>query len=256
MSKYKESFVAPENAIQGRDTPLEVANHHFVLATPIKPPFPEGVETCVFGTGCFWGAEKGFWRLPGVFSTAVGYAAGITANPTYKEVCSGNTNHNEVVLVAYDSSRVSFIDVLRQFWQCHDPTQGMGQGHDRGTQYRSGIYPSSPTQHRLAIASRDAYQKALKLAGFGPITTEIAEPNTTVFYYAEDYHQQYLSKPATRPYCSAMPTTVSLPALDLSGLSDISPATLTPKLNEEYWAKYAPTPECVLRQPNPQVVWP
>ena len=195
------------DALPGRDTPLEVAEKHFVLGTPMKPPFP-GKELAMFAMGCFWGAEKKFWELEGVHTTAVGYAAGHTPNPTYEEVCSGRTGHAEVVFVAFDPGKVSYEDLLRTFWDNHDPTQGMRQGADRGTQYRSAIYTASEAQLRAAEASRGAYQEKLDAAGFGAITTEIAEAGP--FFYAEDYHQQYLSKnPAG--YCGVGGTGVSCP---------------------------------------------
>lgn len=205
---------------ESRD-PMKVTNKHFVLKTPIKSPFPSGSESFVVGTGCFWGTERGFWKLPGVITTAVGYCGGKIPHPRYKEVCSGVTGHNEAVLVVYDPTKISFCDVLKQFWESHDPTQGNGQGNDRGTQYRSGIYPTTKEQEKIAIASRVAYDKALKAAGKGmgprrermgyhPVTTEIVFP-APVFYYAEDYHQQYLAKPGSRNYCSAQPQGVSLP---------------------------------------------
>jgi peptide-methionine (S)-S-oxide reductase len=165
---------------------------HFVLGTSLTPPFPKGTELAMFGLGCFWGAEKQFWKVPGVISTAVGYAAGHTSNPTYREVCSGRTDHAEVVRVVYDPSRVSYEHLLKVFWESHDPTQGMRQGNDVGTQYRSGIYVSSPEQRRAAEASKQAYEHRLRAAGYGEITTEIKD--APPFYYAEDYHQQYLAK--------------------------------------------------------------
>jgi len=196
-------------ALPGRADPLATPTEHFVTGTGIKPPFPEGTETIVFGLGCFWGAERIFWQTPGVYSTAVGYAAGATPNPTYQEVCSGRTGHNEVVLVAYDTAKVSAEKLLKIFWEGHNPTQGMRQGNDVGTQYRSGVYVSTPAQKAAALASRDAYQKTLKAAGFGAITTEILD--APEFYYAEDYHQQYLAKnPAG--YCGLGGTGVACPA--------------------------------------------
>ena len=181
---------------------------HAVLGTPMQPPFPEGLETAVFGLGCFWGAERKFWEAPGVFTTAVGYAGGTTEHPTYEQVCSGRTGHAEVVLVVYDPSQVTFDQLLKVFWESHDPTQGMRQGNDVGTQYRSGIYVSSPEQRRLAEASRDAYQRGLAAAGYGPITTEILD--APPFYYAEDYHQQYLAK-NPGGYCGLGGTGVACP---------------------------------------------
>jgi peptide-methionine (S)-S-oxide reductase len=185
-----------------------VPESHFVLGTPLKPPFPDGIEQAVFGLGCFWGAEKAFWQVPGVYTTAVGYAAGHTPNPSYEEVCSGRTGHNEVVLVAYDPAKLTYEELLRVFWEGHDPTQGMRQGNDVGTQYRSGIYFVSDAQREAAEASREAYARELAAAGYGEITTEI-EP-AGPFYYAEDYHQQYLAK-VPNGYCGLGGTGVSCP---------------------------------------------
>lgn len=182
----------PETALPGREEAMELTNHHFVLGTPLKPPFPDGFESIVVGMGCFWGAEKCFWQLAGVYTSAVGYAQGFTPNPTYREVCSGMTGHNEVVLVVYDPAKLSFDSILRTFWENHDPTQGMRQGNDFGTQYRSGIYCMNSEQRDQAEGSRMRYQEALKAASYGEITTEISLLNE--FYYAEDYHQQYLAK--------------------------------------------------------------
>jgi peptide-methionine (S)-S-oxide reductase len=187
---------------------MRIPARHTVLGTPLSPPFPEGYERAVFGMGCFWGAERKFWELDGVYTTAVGYAGGVTRNPSYREVCSGRTGHAEVVLVVYDPKRVSYADLLRAFWENHDPTQGMRQGNDEGTQYRSAIYATTPAQREAAEASRDEYQQALAKGGHGRITTEIAaEPP---FYYAEDYHQQYLAK-NPGGYCGIGGTGVSCP---------------------------------------------
>jgi peptide-methionine (S)-S-oxide reductase len=179
-------------ALKGRETPMRVPDRHVVLGTPLVPPFPAGFEQAVFGLGCFWGAERKFWQTPGVYTTAVGYAGGHTPNPTYEEVCSGLTGHAEVVLVVFDPSKVSYEDLLRVFWESHDPTQGMQQGNDVGTQYRSAIYTSSDAQHAAAERTRTAYAAELARHGFDAITTEIAD--APPFYYAEDYHQQYLAK--------------------------------------------------------------
>jgi peptide-methionine (S)-S-oxide reductase len=179
-----------------------------VNKAPLAPPFPAGMEIAMFGLGCFWGAERKFWQLSGVFSTSVGYAAGVTPNPDYEEVCSGRTGHNEVVRVVFDPAKVSYETVLKTFWEDHDPTQGMRQGNDVGTQYRSGIYVYSPDQRRLAEASRDAYQRGLTAAGYGTITTEILD--APEFYYAEDYHQQYLAK-NPMGYCGIGGTGVTCP---------------------------------------------
>ena len=173
-------------------TPTEIPDRHTVLDVPIAPPWPEGIRTAIFGLGCFWGAEKAFWKTPGVYSTAVGYAGGTTPNATYREVCSGRTGHAEVVLVAYDPARLTYEQLLKVFWEDHDPTQGMRQGNDSGTQYRSLIVVGDETERRIAETSRDAYAERLRAAGFGPITTEIVD--AVPFYYAEGYHQQYLDK--------------------------------------------------------------
>jgi peptide-methionine (S)-S-oxide reductase len=185
-------MISPSDALDGRPAPIPTTDTHFVNGNPIHPPFPDGIETAVFGMGCFWGAEKLFWETPGVYSTAVGYAGGFTPNPTYEEVCSALTGHTEVVLVAFDPNTISFEALLRLFWENHDPTQGMRQGADRGTQYRSAIYTRSDDQVDAAKRSRDRFQSELKKSGFGEITTEIQPLGD--FYYAEGYHQQYLEK--------------------------------------------------------------
>jgi peptide-methionine (S)-S-oxide reductase len=195
-------------ALPGRPDPMPVPERHFVSGNRIVPPFPEGHELADLGLGCFWGAEKAFWKLPGVYSTAVGYQGGLTPNPTYREVCTGRTGHAEVVRVVFDPRRISYDDLLRAFWESHDPTQGMRQGNDAGTQYRSAIYAHSPAQRRAAEASREAYAGALAGRGFGPITTEIRE--APPFYYAEEYHQQYLAK-NPEGYCGLGGTGVSCP---------------------------------------------
>jgi peptide-methionine (S)-S-oxide reductase len=204
----KAQMPAREQALPGRSVAMRITAGHHVLGRKLTPPFPEGTERAVFGLGCFWGGEKPFWGLPGVVTTAVGYAAGFTPNPTYEEVCSGRTGHNEVVLVAYDPKVLSYETLLKTFWEGHDPTQGMRQGNDVGTQYRSGIYVTTPEQRRLAEASRDAYQRVLTAAGHGTITTEIVD--APEFYYAEDYHQQYLSKNPWG-YCGHGGTGVACP---------------------------------------------
>jgi peptide-methionine (S)-S-oxide reductase len=206
--KSKGAMPKPDEALPGRTSPMPVPERHHVNGNRLVAPFPEGAELATFGMGCFWGAEKGFWALPGVYATAVGYAAGYTPNPTYEEVCTGLTGHNEVVLVVFDPKKVSYADLLRAFWEGHDPTQGMRQGNDVGTQYRSGIYVYSPEQRRLAEASRDAYQRALETARYGKITTEILD--APEFYYAEDYHQQYLAKNPWG-YCGHGGTGVACP---------------------------------------------
>jgi peptide-methionine (S)-S-oxide reductase len=190
-SKLKVPSV--EDALPGRAEKMPVPEKHFVNGHRIAPPFPDSLQTAVFGMGCFWGAERKFWETPGVYATAVGYAGGLTPNPTYKEVCSGRTGHTEVVLVVFDPKVVAYEQLLKLFWENHDPTQGMRQGNDLGTQYRSAIYATTDSQRAAAEASRDAYQKALAAAGHDPITTEIVSP-APEFFYAEDYHQQYLHK--------------------------------------------------------------
>ncbi|AWK87554.1 peptide-methionine (S)-S-oxide reductase MsrA [Azospirillum thermophilum] len=186
------ALVSPEEALPGRDTPIPVPPAHFVTGNPLAPPFPEGMQVADFGLGCFWGAERKFWQVPGVWTTAVGYQGGHTPNPTYEEVCSGLTGHAEVVRVVFDPARVGYDTLLRVFWEAHDPTQGMRQGNDVGTQYRSALYTHGADQQRAAEAGLAAYQARLKQAGYGPITTEIRE--APPFFYAEDYHQQYLAK--------------------------------------------------------------
>ena len=199
---------APESALPGRTEKMPVPERHYVNGHPLMPPFPAGLEQAMFGMGCFWGAERKFWQLPGVYATAAGYAGGHTPNPTYKEVCSGMTGHNEVVLVVYDPKLVRYEQLLKVFWEAHDPTQGMRQGNDVGTQYRSGIYACTSAQKQAALAARDAYEQALHAAGHSPVTTEILDAPT--FYYAEDYHQQYLAKNANG-YCGLGGTGVTCP---------------------------------------------
>jgi len=204
----KSRLPGADEALPGREQRMPVAPTHAVLGNAMLPPFPEAMDTAVFGLGCFWGAERKFWELPGVWTTAVGYAAGHTRNPTYEEVCSGRTGHNEVVLVVFDPGKVNFDEVLRVFWESHDPTQGMRQGNDVGTQYRSGIYVGSSAQRSAAEASRDRFAVRLAASGFGAVTTEILD--APEFYYAEDYHQQYLHKnPAG--YCGLGGTGVTCP---------------------------------------------
>lgn len=204
----KLSLPTPDQALPGRKETMDVPVRHFVNGNPLKPPFPEGMEMVIFGMGCFWGAERKFWQQKGVFTTAVGYAAGVTPNPTYQEVCSGMTGHNEVVLVVFDPKVISYESLLKIFWESHDPTQGMRQGNDVGTQYRSGIYVYSPTQKQIAEASKEAYQKALNASGYGKISTEILD--APEFYYAEAYHQQYLAK-NPNGYCGLGGTKVCFP---------------------------------------------
>ncbi|MBO0352020.1 peptide-methionine (S)-S-oxide reductase MsrA [Phormidium pseudopriestleyi FRX01] len=206
----KLTLPTPDKALPGRQEPIPVPANHFVNGNPLKPPFPDGMEQVIIGMGCFWGAERKFWQQEGVFVTVVGYAAGITPNPTYQEVCSGMTGHNEVVLVVYDPKVISLETLLKVFWESHNPTQGMRQGNDAGTQYRSGIYLYSPEQKELALASKKAYQKALSAAGYGDITTEILD--APEFYYAEGYHQQYLAK-NPNGYCGLGGTNVACPGM-------------------------------------------
>ena len=201
-------MVSPEEALPGRDEPMPVPERHEVLGTPLVPPFPDGMEQLVVGMGCFWGAERIFWQADGAYTTAVGYAGGYTPNPTYEEVCSGRTGHAEVVLVVFDPRTLPLEDVLRLFWEGHDPTQGLRQGNDVGSQYRSAIYWANDAQRAAAEASRDAFQAELARAGYGEITTELAPAGP--FYYAEDYHQQYLAK-NPNGYCSMVGTGVSCP---------------------------------------------
>ena len=204
-------LIAPEQAFAGRDERMPVPERHEVLGTPLQPPFPEGFETLVVGMGCFWGAERVFWQAPGVYTTAVGYAGGYTPNPTYEEVCSGQTGHAEVVLVVFDPARTSRDEMLRLFWENHDPTQGMRQGNDVGTQYRSVVLATSDEQRTAAEASREAYQRELTAAGYGAITTDIVPVGkASEFYYAEPYHQQYLAK-NPNGYCGLGGTGVSCP---------------------------------------------
>ncbi len=209
----KLTLPTAREALPGRSEKMPVPSTHYVNGHPLQPPFPAGMESAMFGLGCFWGAERKFWQLEGVYTTAVGYAAGITPNPTYQEVCTGMTGHNEVVLVVYDPSVISYEQLLKVFWESHNPTQGMRQGNDTGTQYRSGIYTYSPLQKQLAEKSRSIYQEALNKAGHGQITTEIID--APEFYYAEVYHQQYLAK-NPGGYCGLGGTKVECPiALDL-----------------------------------------
>lgn len=245
-------MITPDKALPGRAQKMKIASKHFVLGNPMEGPWPEHLKVAVFANGCFWGSEKGIWRLPGkgVFSTAVGYAAGFTPNPSYEECCSGRSGHTEAVQVVYDPQKISFVDILRWFWEAHDPTCGMGQGNDRGTQYRSGAYWFDDEQKELILSSKAAYEAALGRK----ITTECAPASDYdqyggVFYYAEDYHQQYLAKPGARPYCSAQPQCVSLPAFESwcpSALAD----KYCPKLPEPFWVKHGPKPHCVIRSPH------
>jgi peptide-methionine (S)-S-oxide reductase len=210
LRRMKSELPTPDQALPGRDTPMRVSGRHAVLDAPLTGPWPPGAQIAVFGMGCFWGAERLFWSLPGVISTAVGYSGGYTPNPTYEEVCSGLTGHAEVVQVVYDPSKIDYEDLLKVFWENHDPTQGMRQGPDIGTQYRSVIYTTTDEQLAAAKASRDAFAPIVARAGYGEITTEIAPLRN--FYYAEDYHQQYLA-PTKNPdgYCTHGPTGLTCP---------------------------------------------
>ncbi len=209
FSRTKQQLISPDEALPGRSHPIVGPLDHAVLGTPIQPPFPEGIETAVLGLGCFWGAERIFWQLPGVHTTAVGYAGGFTPNPTYEEACSGRTGHTEAVLVAFDPAQISYEDILKAFWEGHDPTQGMRQGNDMGTQYRSAIYTTTDAQATAAAASAATYGDALRASGHGgEITTEIKPADD--FHYAEDYHQQYLAK-NPNGYCGLGGTGVSCP---------------------------------------------
>ena len=201
-------MVDRDSALPGREDEMPVADRHAVLGTPLRGPFPEGLEQAIVAMGCFWGAERVFWQAPGIYTTAVGYSGGFTPNPSYEEVCSGRTGHAEAVLVVFDPAKISYEEVLKLFWENHDPTQGMRQGNDVGTQYRSAIYWSGEEQRKAAERSRDMYAERLRAAGHGPITSEIAEAGP--FYYAEDYHQQYLHK-VPNGYCGLGGTGVSCP---------------------------------------------
>ncbi len=206
--RTKAHMPTADEALPGRDAEMPVPELHEVLGTPLKPPFPDGLEQAQFGLGCFWGAERKFWQTPGVYTTAVGYSGGYTPNPSYEEVCSGGTGHAETVLVVYDPKQITFEQLLKVFWEGHDPTQGMRQGNDAGTQYRSAIYAYTPEQRKAAEASREMYNKSLRDAGYGEITTEIAD--APPFYYAEPYHQQYLHK-VPNGYCGLGGTGVFCP---------------------------------------------
>ena len=242
FSRHKTKMVMPTEALPGREQQaFAVPERHAVLGTPLEPPFPEDMSIAVFGLGCFWGAERKFWQIDGVYTTAVGYAGGFTPNPTYEEVCSGRTGHTEAVLVVFDPEKVSYRDLLAVFWESHDPTQGMRQGNDIGTQYRSAIYYANNEQRQADEETRDAYEEALRSAGYGPITTEIAPAGT--FYYAEDYHQQYLHK-VPNGYCGLGGTSVSCPVgLDVGTTNDELPRT-----DEEWRKRLSPEQYAVLRE--------
>jgi peptide-methionine (S)-S-oxide reductase len=240
FNRHKAKMVMPHEALPGREQPaFVVPEKHAVLGTSLEPPFPEGTSTAVFGLGCFWGAERVFWQLDGVYTTAVGYAGGFTPNPTYREVCSGRTGHTEAVLVVFDPERISYRELLAVFWEAHDPTQGMRQGNDAGTQYRSAIYYADDDQRLAAEESRDAYELALGGAGYGPITTEIAPAGP--FHYAEDYHQQYLHK-VPNGYCGLGGTGVSCP-VGIDTLNDEPSRT-----DDEWRERLSPEQYAVLRE--------
>jgi peptide-methionine (S)-S-oxide reductase len=255
-------MISPSQALPGRSEKMSVSRTHFVLGTPMEGPWPENMCTIVFANGCFWGSEKGIWRLPGggIHSTAVGYAASFTPNPTYQEACSGRTGSTEAVQVVFDPAKISAVDILRWFWESHDPTAGMAQGNDRGTQYRSGLYFFDDEQRQLFEASKAAYEKALEAAGKRrtAITTEIAAASdyTQVFYYGEDYHQQYLAKPGARPYCSAQPQCVSLPKFEEWAPSKELLDKHAPKLPEAFWEVHSPKLHSVIRSTNEPIVFP
>mmetsp|Transcript_25067 Transcript_25067/g.28890 ORF Transcript_25067/g.28890 Transcript_25067/m.28890 type:complete len:330 (+) Transcript_25067:111-1100(+) len=249
-----DGLIAPEKALPGRQQKMAniEGSNHLVLGTKLTR-IPEGHKVAVFANGCFWGSEKGIWRLPkGIYSTTVGYCGGFTPNPTYEEACSGLTGHTEGVRVVYDPGQVSFVDILRWFWEAHDPCAGMGQGNDRGTQYRSGFYYFDDDQKALIEASKDVYEKQIGR----PITTEIAsasdyEKYGGLWYYAEKYHQQYLASPGARPYCSAQPQGISLASMDTWDISDDLKKKYAPTLPESFWSKHAPKKGCsVVNSPN------
>lgn len=271
LAMAKQAFFdSPQDvssALPGRKEIMQVANYHYVLNTPMQGPWPECMQKLIFANGCFWGSEMGAWRLPGVYSTAVGYAAGFTANCNYDDVCSGRTGAVEAVKVVFDSEIISISDVLRWFWQSHDPTQGDGQGSDRGSMYRSGLYFFEDDHKLIMEASKNAYRTALKKAGKGQkpgaITTEIRSAKFfetmgpgAIFYYAEDEHQQYLAKPNAKQHCSAEPTGVSLPAFH-SWCPPALRSKYAPKLPEAFWDEHAPKKGCLLSpQPHEQIQWP
>ena len=239
FARQKSRMILPAEALPGRAEALATAERHYVFGTPLKGPYPAGLETAVFALGCYWGAERKFWQVPGVWVTAVGNAGGFSPNPTYEEVCSGRTGHTEVVRVVWDVNAIDFSDLLKLFWECHDPTQGMAQGNDTGTQYRSAIYVMEPELLPLAEASRSRYQQLLNANGKSAITTEIATGKP--FFFAETYHQQYLARPGSRPYCSARPSGVLLDAYEGSNY----------KLPTAVWSHYDwSIDHCVLRGDN------
>ena len=245
FGRHKTRMITPEEALPGRKQPaFTIPTRHAVLGTPIQPPFPEGLETAIFALGCFWGAERLFWQLEGVYATAAGYSGGFTPNPTYEEVCSGRTGHAEAVLVVYDPDKISYEDLLKVFFEAHDPTQGMRQDNDVGTQYRSAIYYTNDEQRRIAEATRHAYNAELRRAGYDAITTEIAPAGP--FFYAEDYHQQYLHK-VPYGYCGLAGTGVTclIPTVAAPKADDETPL---PSTDEEWRARLTPEQYTVLRQ--------
>jgi len=256
--------VEPSKALPGSSQKISVAKKHYVLGSNLEGPWPAEMKVLVLATGCFWGTEKGFWRLPGggIYSTAVGYAAGYTPNPTYEEVCTGRTGATEAVQVIFNPEKISLVDILRWFWESHDPTQGMRQGNDRGSQYRSGLYYFDDEQKTLMEASKAAYQQAIRTSGRSQanITTEIRSASEfqalpgAVFFYAENDHQQYLAKPRSRPYCSAEPLRVSLPPFqDWRPSPEL--AHHAPKLSEAFWRKHAPKPGSCVKAPHEPIEW-
>lgn len=253
MGTAPTSMIKQADALPGRDTEEKLSNVHVVLKTPVRGPFKEGLAEAVFATGCYWGTEMAYWMTPGVISTAVGYAGGYTKNPTYEEACSGQTGHTEAVHVVYDPAKLSYSDLLRLFCESHDPTQYMGQGNDKGTQYRSAVYTYNDDQTKLTAAALQAYEKAL---GGRKIQTEVKEMKEAgPFYYAHEGYQQYLARPGSRMYCSAMPQGVSLPPY-----KEWAPSKLdgdhSPKLPEEYWQKHGPKKGCGLTRVKEQIKWP
>jgi peptide-methionine (S)-S-oxide reductase len=246
FGRHKTKMITREEALPGRKQPaFAIPARHAVLDAPIQPPFPEGLETAIFALGCFWGAERLFWQIDGVYTTAAGYSGGFTPNPTYEEVCSGRTGHAEAVLVVYDPAKVSYEDLLKTFFEAHDPTQGMRQGNDIGTQYRSAVYYTNDEQRRIAEATRDAYNAELRRSGHEAITTEIAPAGP--FYYAEDYHQQYLHK-VPHGYCGLAGTGVTCPIPAISGAETDEMLRPLPSTDEEWRARLTPAQYAVLRQ--------
>ena len=262
---YNQQLVPIERALAGRARRPklmgELAATHRILNNPMEPPWPAHCKRTVMAAGCFWGFEKGMWRLPGVYSTAVGFACGHTPHPSYSEVCTGLTGHTEACQVVYDPSLISFADLLRWFWECHDPTQGYGQGADRGTQYRSAIVCYDDEQYQLATSSRNAYQIAIKAAqrlnSDAAITVEILPPQQEAempFYYAEEYHMQYLARPEGSPYCTAEPLMISLPPFHTWCPMELR-AEHAPRLSEAFWTKHKPRPHCALTSSNEPIDW-